>query len=254
MTESHSNVAAARTVGLMGPAPVLFLCEHAARDFPASMPPLGMRPELLDSHIAWDPGALALAERLAAGFVCPLVAGGVSRLLYDCNRPPEAPDAIPLRSETFDVPFNHGLNDAQRTQRVAEIYYPFCETVEAAMERARPQALVTIHSFTRVYHGAPRDVEIGVLHDDDSRLADALLARLEGERFVTRRNEPYGPEDGVTHSLRRFALPRRLPNVMLEIRNDLLRDAPALDSMAELLTQSLGAALGDLGISTEADP
>lgn len=257
MTESHSSFTAARTIGLPGGrsggvpgrAPVLFLCEHASNDFPADFDTGEVPGTIRDSHVAWDPGALPLAERLAAGFAAPLVAGGVSRLLYDCNRPPDASDAIPERSEIFDIPFNRGLSGAQRARRVSDIYDPFREAVETALNRAQPQALVTVHSFTRVYAGVPRDVEIGVLHDRDTRLADALLASLSGDAFTVRRNEPYGPEHGVTHSLRQYALPRGLPNVMLEIRNDLLRDAAAQEAMAACLTPALRAALEHLGIT-----
>lgn len=249
MTESLSSFTAARTIGLSGRAPVLFLCEHASNAFPDAFDTGSVPAAMRDSHVAWDPGALALAERLAAGFASPLVSGGVSRLLYDCNRPPDAVDAIPTRSEVFDIPFNTGLSDTERARRVGEIYQPFCETVEAALRHAQPQALVTVHSFTRVYAGKPRDVEIGVLHDSDSRLADALLAQLSGGPHIVRRNDPYGPEHGVTHSLRQYALPRGLPNVMLEIRNDLLPDASAQDAMAADLTPALWAALGALGIT-----
>lgn len=79
---------------------------------------------------------------------------------------------------------------------------------------------------------------MGILHDDDSRLADAMLARapsLPHRRIA--RNVPYGPEDGVTHTLRLHALPNGLPNVMLELRNDLLATGPAREEIAaELLT------------------
>ena len=38
-------------------------------------------------------------------------------------------------------------------------------------------AVVTVHSFTPVHFGEPRAVELGILHDEDSRLADGMLAR-----------------------------------------------------------------------------
>ena len=81
---------------------------------------------------------------------------------------------------------------------------------------------MTVHSFTPVYFGAKRDVEIGILHDEDTRLADALLEELAGAPHKVERNQPYGPQDGVTHSLKRHAMSRGIANVMLEIRNDLI--------------------------------
>ena len=72
----------------------------------------------------------------------------------------------------------------------------------------------------------------------------AELGILDGEADLTvRRNEPYGPEDGVTHTLILHALPRRLDNVMLEVRNDLIADAAGQRRMAERLARVLAVAV-----------
>jgi predicted N-formylglutamate amidohydrolase len=83
--------------------------------------------------------------------------------------------------------------------------------------------LVTIHSFTRVFNGVSRDVELGILCDSDERLADEMLARAPGlTDMLTAKNDPYGPADGVTHTLKEHALGNGLLNVMIEVRNDLI--------------------------------
>ena len=87
--------------GAIAPCDVLFVCEHASNHFPKQFGDLGLDDVARQSHVAWDPGALALTRLLAERFDASLVAGGVSRLLYDCNRPPEAASAIPQRSESF---------------------------------------------------------------------------------------------------------------------------------------------------------
>lgn len=230
------------------PGPALVVCEHAAHRLPARLGDLGLPPELRRAHIAWDPGALAVAEGLAAALDAPLVAARFSRLAYDCNRPPEAPDAIAARSETFDIPGNAGLDDADRAARAAALYHPFRATLSGLISErlaaGRSVALITVHSFTPVFMGRQRAVEIGVLHDTDARLADRLLAGLSGAgRWQVARNAPYGPEDGVTHTLRDQALPRGLPNVMLEIRNDLIATSAAQAEMAATLASHLSAAI-----------
>ena len=94
-----------------------------------------------------------------------------------------------------------------------------------------------MHSFTPVYFGKPRAVEIGILHDADTRLADAMLAAAgEKSLYDTRRNEPYGPEDGVTHTLKEHGLANGLPNVMIEVRNDLIKDEAGQGVVADYLT------------------
>ncbi|SMP14532.1 N-formylglutamate amidohydrolase [Shimia sagamensis] len=225
--------------GAVAPCDILFVCEHASRSFPTEFGELGLTEEVRRSHVAWDPGALTLTRELAKRFDCTLVAGGVSRLLYDCNRPPEAQDAVPTKSEVFDIPGNMDLSETDRQARVSQIYQPFKEAVQQVIEVVHPKAIVTVHSFTPVYHGKQRAVEIGILHDRDTRLADKMLTAMADGPFNTRRNDPYGPEHGVTHSLRAYALPNKLPNVMLEVRNDLL----AGNSKAVEVTDALEAAI-----------
>lgn len=243
MSECHPDGSAATVSVTNAEAAggVLLLCEHASAHVPERYGDLGLLPEWRDSHAAWDPGALALAERLAGALEAPLVAGRVSRLVYDINRPPEAPDAMPVRSEVVEIPGNAGLSVAEREERIATVYRPFREAVEALLsDRAR--AVVTVHSFTPVYFGAPRATEIGILHDSDARLADIMLAHAPLGRQVDR-NRPYGPEDGVTHSLKLHGIARGLPNVMLEVRNDLLTTPKEIDSIAEELLAMLRPAL-----------
>lgn len=227
-----------------GSGDIVFVCEHASPAIPAHLHELGLTAEDRYSHAVWDPGALAVAQALALRFDAPLVAGGVSRLVYDCNRPPEAPSAMPAQSERIAVPGNLDLDAAARAERVVRYYVPFRDALAAALDRRSAPVLVTLHSFTPLFHGAPRAVEIGVLHDRDTRLADALLADqgpLAGRDV--QRNAPYGPDDGVTHTLQTHALPRGCPNVMLEIRNDLVDGAAQTQQMAGLIGDWLALAL-----------
>lgn len=225
-----------------GRHPVLLVCEHASARIPPEFNDLGLAPADLESHIAWDPGALQTAVRLSAILDAPLVHSTVSRLVYDCNRPPHAKSAMPDYSEETRVPGNTGLTETQRELRVERFYRPFEALLSGTLsDRPDPSVLVTVHSFTPVYRGRKRSVEIGILHDRDSRLADALLQVASG--FDIRRNAPYGPADGVTHTLRLHALPRDMLNVMLEIRNDLIATPEHCAKMADTLAGWLEGAL-----------
>ncbi|MDT8344591.1 MAG: N-formylglutamate amidohydrolase [Thermohalobaculum sp.] len=231
---------------------VVLVCEHASLRIPRALGDLGLAPEARASHIAWDPGALAVARALSAEFDAALVTARFSRVVYDCNRPPERADAMPETSEVFAVPGNRTLSPAARAARIHEIAEPFrallAETIEDRIAAGRPPVIVTIHSFTPVWFGKPRAVELGILHDADSRLADALLARAaDATGLRTARNEPYGPDSGVTHTLKAHALTRGLPNVMIEIRNDLIADAAGQARVAAGLAVALRAALASLG-------
>lgn len=228
-----------------GRGPVFLVCEHAVAFIPPSLGDLGLMDQDRIAHIAWDPGAFDVAERLSGLLDAPLVAAGNSRLVYDCNRPPEAESAIPTKSEFYVIPGNEGLSAAARAARIDGAYRPFETTLEQALAQVDVPILVTIHSFTPVYNGEARAVEIGILHDADSRLADALLADATNwaNGRKVERNAPYGPDDGVTHTLRRHALSEGRPNVMIEIRNDLIADATGCAALAEALALGLTRAL-----------
>jgi predicted N-formylglutamate amidohydrolase len=252
MNNIHATASSADVRNSTGKGPWLIVCEHASNYIPDEYGNLGLDAETLQSHIAWDPGALEVAVNLSVLLDAPLVAQSVSRLLYDCNRPTHEASAVPERSEIFRVPGNEGLTDKQRADRAERIYFPFRERLAAEIAaRPSPPAIVTIHSFTPIYHGVSREVEIGILHDSDTRLADAMLAAAgSGNGFVVRRNEPYGPQDGVTHTLREHAVSRGLANVMIEVRNDLLTTAEECRAMAEQLAIWLNAAMASLRLAS----
>ena len=68
--------------------------------------------------------------------------------------------------------------------------------------------MVSIHSFTPVYKGKPRSVELGILHDRDTTLSSKLIKSFPN--IDARLNEPYGPKDGVLHTLNLHGFTRGL--------------------------------------------
>jgi len=237
-----------------GQGDFVLVCEHASRFIPLEFESLGLEHDVLHSHVAWDPGALGVAEEISTRLDAPLVAQRISRLIYDCNRPPGSESAIPEKSEIFDVPGNVDLSQSQRQARIDQYYLPFQQTLSAQIDshttRIVPPALITIHTFTPTYHGVARNLEIGILHDSDSRFADELLISLQNEnQFVVARNQPYGPTDGVTHTLVAHALPRGLMNVMIEIRNDIINTPASQRKMGEMLARHLFRVLENLKAS-----
>lgn len=231
---------------------VVLICEHASSFIPSEYNNLGLRQDDLESHAAWDPGALDISKHLSDALDAPLLASRVSRLVYDCNRPPEAASAMPEKSERIVISGNHNLSQADRDARTKAVYDPFCDAFSTLLaQRTNAQLdtiIVTIHSFTPIYFGEPRAVEIGILHDTDKRIADGMLAAAKTalpDRVVLR-NEPYGPADGVTHSLQKHGIAHGLANVMIEVRNDLCADDAGCAQMAAELLAILVPALDAL--------
>lgn len=239
---------------------VVLICEHASNALPLEWPALGgdlgLSAHTQVSHAAFDIGALGLARGLAARMApeaggAVLVHAPLSRLAYDLNRAPDHPGAMPARSEVHDIPGNRALTAADRLARTEAICLPFHATLSATVARlvarGRRPALIAVHSFTPVYLGQARAVEFGVIHDDDTTLTMAVLEAAKGCGLDTRLNEPYSAAGDVTHTIRQHAVPMRLSNTMLEIRNDLISDAPAQEAMAERLAPILTRALRATG-------
>lgn len=252
---ASENTEAVEVLNPQGAGPAILLCEHASHHVPAEYDGLGLDAASARSHAAWDPGARDLALCLSRTLDAPLVAGRVSRLVYDCNRPPDSPSAMPAQTELIEIPGNRHLTAEQRAARTRAVYRPFCAAVETVIgdRRARglPTALITVHSFTPLWFGLPRAVEIGILHDADARMADLMLRaarHLPGRKVE--RNQPYGPDDGVTHSLQLHGVAQDLPNVMIEVRNDLLATPRAVAMIADELHSLLAPALSGLGLKT----
>lgn len=240
-----------------GAGRIVLVCEHASNAFPAPWGDLGLTVAQQRAHIAWDPGALGVAQGLAQRLQSCLVHAPVSRLIYDCNRAPDRPGAMAARSEVHDIPGNIAISPDARAARTAAVYLPFHAALRGVLARRLALGLapvmVTIHSFTPVYMGQSRAVEFGVIHDADPTLARAVLAAaLAQTRLRAELNAPYSAADDVTHTLRMQATPYGLANVMLEIRNDLIATPTAQAEMAAHLAPVLLQALAtiDTGAAT----
>lgn len=241
----HDAFEAVKVHNKGGDHPALLVCEHASNSIPERFAGLGLSDEELVGHIAWDLGAGEVALRMSERLNACCVLGTVSRLVYDCNRAPEAIDAIPDVSEFHTIPGNVGISEQDRALRVQTIHDTFHERVAETI--ADRQALVTIHSFTPVYKESRRAVQLGILHDKDATFADWILS--SASKFTDLkvcRNEPYGPEDGVMHTINTHGTANRIPNVMIEIRNDLIATQKDCEEMADLLSEMISHALGDI--------
>lgn len=227
-----------------GSSPYVFTCDHASNFMPAAFGTLGLEPGEFDRHIAWDPGALPVARLMAEMLDATLIETGVSRLVIDCNRPLDAHNLIPETSETTTIPGNSGLSPAERKARVDLAWQPFhdavAQTVDARQAAGRETRLVSIHSFTPVFFGKQRPWHVGIIHDEDARIAEPLVRALNGVAgIVVGDNEPYSPVDLVYFTLEKHARSRGLACAMIEIRNDAIATEAGQARWARLLAAIL---------------
>lgn len=237
-----------------GRSHILLTVEHAGRAVPSALGDLGIPASEMERHIAWDIGAAALGGQLSALLDAPLLCQPYSRLVIDSNRPLDAPDLVPEVSDGTLVPANCGLSDADRCQRYDEIHQPFHHAVSKVLdERAEsgtPTLLVSLHSFTKMLavEGRERPWKLGILHGSDARLAEALMNEF-AKRFPAvccAFNEPYTIDYISDYSVPVHGEARGLPNVLLEIRNDEIADAPGRARWASMLAAALSAAAESL--------
>lgn len=233
-----------------GAAPFLLTGDHGGRLIPHRLGTLGLGAADLDRHIACDLGVAELGALLATRLDAPFVHQAYSRLVIDCNRDPESPDAIPSISDGTPIPGNLDLSASARAERVAAIHQPYqatiAEMISARQSRGLPTILVALHSFTPQLAGVVRPWHVGVLHDGaNETFAKATLRALRREsRLVVGDNEPY-KMDATDHSVPRHAFAAGLAYVELEIRQDLLSNDAGLKHWTDVLALALCTAQDD---------
>jgi predicted N-formylglutamate amidohydrolase len=235
----------AELVNAHGASPFVLICEHASNAIPACLGDLGLTEKDRCRHIGWDIGAAGVAREMSRILDAPLFLQRYSRLVYDCNRSPENPGAMPEKSEVFDVPGNLNLSAADKLARTKSIYRPFLDAITDFLDHRAVAGVsaipISIHSFTPVYFGKKRDVQVGLLFEHHDGIARDLEKLFLG--YDTRLNEPYGPENGVMHLMNQIAAPRGLAHLMLEIRNDLISDPYQEKQWGARVAAALGAHL-----------
>ena len=237
-----------------GASPIVFVCDHASNRIPRALHHLGLAPAPLREHIAWDIGAADVARRLTRRFDAPLALTAYSRLVIDCNRALSDPTSIPAESDGIAVPGNRGLTQGQRLQRAETLFRPYQDAVARLVaqkaERGPPPAIVSIHSFTPVFQRTRRPWHVGVLWNEDRRLAIPLMDALgRHPGLAVGDNEPYSARDGIGYTIATHAEGPGLPHVALEIRQDLIATSAGADTWAGIVGEALAAAFGAAGIA-----
>jgi len=225
---------------------VLATCEHASNRLPKE---LTFDRRLLELHIAWDPGALVIAERMAARWQVPLWSGEFSRLVVDLNRSIDNRMLIRRVSDGYRVPFNYGLSVADRQTRIDRYYRPYRDGVAAAADRIIARhgrcVHVCVHTFTPALAGNLRGNDIGLLHDPQWGVERAVCADIKArfERLtdlVVWYNRPYsGTADGILPAMRAAHSPRRLVGIEVEVNQRHAADPALLERIADLLVEAL---------------
>jgi len=228
-----------------GRSPFLLTSDHYGRIIPRQLGDLGLPAGEFERHIAWDIGIAGVAEALSGHLGAHLIAQRYSRLVIDCNRPPDASSSIPRLSEATIIPGNEDLTREAAEARRRAIFDPYHhrirEAIDARLRENIPTVLVSLHSFTPVYAGVARPWHIGTLYQRDTRLPALLLEQLRREGdLVVGDNEPYAVSDATDYTIPVHGEARGLMNTGIEIRQDLIAEEAGQQQWADRLARIFG--------------
>jgi len=224
--------------------PFVFTCEHAARLVP-EWKVLPEEQRILEDHWGWDVGAAALTRCLASLTGSCAVLSRFSRLVCDPNREPDAPDFVVKTIEDRPLSFNRDVDDAERLRRRTRYFDPYHDAIDRTLLRraalGTPFRLCSIHSFTPVYLGNPRAMEVGVLFDAHDLHAWRLEGALAEQGFEVALNAPYSGADGLIYAAQRHGRAHQLVYLELEVRQDLIDSAEGARTVGSRIARALAS-------------
>lgn len=210
---------------------LLITCEHGGNQVPPAYRHLFQRSRhVLQTHRAYDPGALSLASYFARVLPAELYYSTVTRLLVELNRCEHHPR---LFSE-----FTHRLEPAARQALLQQYYRPYRDRIrhwiEQTIRDGQRVLHVSVHSFTPCLHGQVRHADVGLLYDPARKLERQSAAgwrddlRARRPDLKVRRNYPYlGNSDGLTTALRKDFGPGQYVGLELEVNQRWFRQPRA---------------------------
>lgn len=226
----------------------LITCDHASNRVPDCVGggDLGLPPEDMNRHIAYDIGAAGLSRVLGKEIGAPVILSDFSRLVIDPNRGEHDPTVLMKLYDGSIIPANRNADAAERERRLRSFHRPYHDALADLAARRGDTVLVAIHSFTPQFKGREmRPWHVAVLYAEDRRLADPLLERLRAEADIfVGDNEPYSgnlPGD----SMDRHGIQTGRPHVLIELRNDLIETPEQQQHWGQRLAPILDGALAD---------
>lgn len=240
-----------RVLGADRPSRWLITCDHATNRVPSWVGggDLGIAPADMARHIAYDVGAAGLTEALARRMDAPAILSDFSRLVIDPNRGEDDPTLLMRLYDGTVIPANRAADAAERARRLGRLHRPYHAALEALAARHAERCLCAVHSFTPQLRGRPpRPWQVGILYSHrDARLGPAMVAACRAEGWITGENQPYdGHLDG--DSIDRHALSRGRPNLLIELRNDLIAAPEGQEDWAARLAPVIARVLEESGL------
>jgi len=205
---------------------VLITCEHAFNVLPEeySWTENDYR-HFVNEHWGYDIGAVKMAEALAQELKCVFVHSLYSRLLLDPNRSIVSDTLFRKSGDGKEIDLNKDLTFEEEQKRIKKYYLPYYEALREISLKVDPKYILSIHSFTPLYQGETRSMEIGVLFGPDSaNFAEKINEGMNNKGYYSEANQPYDGATtmGTVKSLIFAKYPVLREGLTFEFRNDIL--------------------------------
>jgi len=207
---------------------VVITCEHATNDLPEGYSWTAHDERyFVNEHWGLDIGALEMGKEMAKELKCVFVHSLYSRLLIDTNRSIVSDTLFRRHGDGKEVDLNKDLTFEEEQRRIRKYYLPYYDALREISNKVDPTFILSVHSFTAMYQGERRPMEIGVLYGNDS--TQFAVDLNEGMKDMGYRSEVNKPYDGVTtmgtvKSVIFAKSSMQREGITFEFRNDILSD------------------------------
>lgn len=221
-------------------APAFFTCEHASDRIPPTWTLSDNDARLLGTHWTYDLGAAEITRALARSLDAPAVLSTCSRLIVDVNRAPDSDTLFLAHAEDAVIDLNHDIDAAEREARMGAYYHPYHDAIDREIAHTSCELVFAVHSFTPMYQGQIRTMELGILFDEQLALAESMTHALGRAGFSVALNQPYSGKGGLMYSAEWHARafehsPKRRP-IELEVRQDIAVDPAGRERVVQAIT------------------
>jgi len=143
---------------------ILFTAEHSSNRLPEPYEWNDIDKRLFNMHWALDIGVDLLTLELTRAFQSFALLACFTRLLIDANRPLDSDTLIRKMCDNNPVSLNVSVSEEDKDNRLTNYYHPYRQALIQMLEKHRCKMHIPIHSFTPLYEGNARKMEIGVLY------------------------------------------------------------------------------------------
>lgn len=218
-------------------------CEHASNQVPPAYHTLFQKyRHLLETHRGYDMGSAELTVFLSETLQAPAILAPWSRLLVDVNRS--------LYRRTLFSEITKTLSPEEKRRILAEYYYPYQQEIKKIVTEQLKRGIqvfhLALHSFTPVFNGLERDVDIGILYNPERPSERAIALQWRRSMKMSRPdlkiklNSPYrGKPDGVCARFRKELSDADYVGFELEVNQRFYRNKMEAEDVNNLILSLL---------------